>query len=137
MRVLLSWLRDYVDVTDGPDVLGEQLPMLGLGVDAVERLPDGNVVLGLEIPSTRPDLRGLFGIAREFAAWRRREVRLPSDDVDDVDPPAGTLTAVEIVDPARCPRYIAHVITGVTVGASPTWLASRLEAPGGRPLNAV
>ena len=73
MRVLLSWLRDYVDVTDEPDVLGEQLPMLGLGVDAVERLPDGDVVLDLEISSNRPDLLSLIGIARELAAWRRRD----------------------------------------------------------------
>jgi len=137
MRVLLSWLRDYVDVTDEPDVLGEQLPMLGLGVDAVERLPDGDVVLDLEISSNRPDLLSLIGIARELAAWRRRDVRLPSDDVVNVDPPSGTVTAVEIVDPALTPRYVAHVLTGVTVGASPAWLAYRLEASGVRPINAI
>jgi phenylalanyl-tRNA synthetase beta chain len=137
MRVLLSWLRDYVDVADPPDVLGDQLPMLGLGVDGVEHLPDGDVVLDLEIASNRPDLLSLIGIAREFAAWRHREVRLPGDGITEVNPSTSTVTAVEIADAARCPRYVAHVITGVTVRPSPPWLASRLDASGIRPINAV
>lgn len=137
MRVVLSWLREYVEVTDDPETLAEQLPMLGLGVDGVERLADGDAVLDLEIASNRPDLLGLVGIAREYAAWRKRDVRLPPDTLTETDPPAATVTAVEIVDPLLCPRYIAHVITGAAVRPSPAWLVSRLQASGIRPINAV
>jgi phenylalanyl-tRNA synthetase beta chain len=137
MRVLLSWLREYVDVIDDAEALAEQLPMLGLGVDGMERLVDGDAVLDLEIASNRPDLLSLIGIAREYAAWRRREVRLPDDAVPEADPAAGTVTAVEIADPLLCPRYVAHVITGAAVRPSPAWLASRLQASGIRPINAV
>jgi len=137
MRVVLSWLRDYVEVTDNPDTLAEQLPMLGLGVDAVERLADGDAIFDLEIASNRPDLLSLIGIAREYAAWRRREVHLPNDAVAEVDPPAATVTAVEIADSVLCPRYVAHVMTGAAIAPSPAWLTARLEASGIRPTNAV
>ncbi len=136
MKAPLSWLREYVDVSETPAVLAEQLPMLGLGVESVEQAGD-EVVFDLEIASNRPDLLSLIGIAREMAAWRRRDVRLPEDRLDEHDPAASTLTAVQIADAGLCPRYIAHVITGVTVGPSPAWLASRLEAAGVRPINNI
>jgi phenylalanyl-tRNA synthetase beta chain len=136
MKAPLSWLREYVDVSETPAVLAEQLPMLGLGVESVEQAGD-EVVFDLEIASNRPDLLSLIGIAREMAAWRRRDVRLPEDRLDEHDPAASTLTAVQIADAGLCPRYIAQVITGVTVGPSPAWLASRLEAAGVRPINNI
>jgi len=136
MKAPLSWLREYVDVSETPAVLAEQLPMLGLGVESVEQAGD-EVVFDLEIASNRPDLLSLIGIAREMAAWRRRDVRLPEDRLEEHDPAASTLTAVQIADAGLCPRYVAHVITGVTVGPSPAWLASRLEAAGVRPINNI
>ena len=44
---------------------------------------------------------------------------------------------VTIVDPARCGRFTSVVITGVQVGPSPTWMASRLSRAGMRPINNV
>lgn len=136
MKTPLSWLRAYVDVPETPEVLVEQLPMLGLGVESVERVGD-DAVFDFEIASNRPDLLSLIGIAREMAAWRRRDVRLPDDTLDEHDPPASTLTSVQITDPDLCPRYVAHVITSVTVRPSPAWLTARLEAAGVRPINNI
>jgi phenylalanyl-tRNA synthetase beta chain len=139
MKTPLSWLRAYVDVPETPEVLAEQLPMLGLGVESVEPAAGGNddAVFDFEIASNRPDLLSLIGIAREMAAWRRRDVRLPDDALDEHDPPASMLTSVQIIDPDLCPRYVAHVITGVTVRPSPAWLTTRLEAAGVRPINNI
>ncbi|MDR7417937.1 MAG: phenylalanine--tRNA ligase subunit beta, partial [Armatimonadota bacterium] len=109
MRIPLAWLREFVAVPESPDELVERLPMLGLGVDGVEHVA-GDVVLDLEVASNRPDLLSLVGVAREFAAWSRRDVRLPADAVTEHDPPAATAVSVEIVDAALCPRYIAYVI---------------------------
>lgn len=136
MRAPLSWLREYVDIGEAVERLVERLPMLGLGVERVEEA-GGDDVLDLEIASNRPDLLSLIGIAREFAAWGRRDVRLPPDRLDEVDPPASTVAAVEIADASLCPRYIAHVITGVSVRPSPAGIAARLEAAGIRPINNV
>ncbi len=136
MRALLSWLREYVDIDDSPDVLAERLPMLGLGVESVERI-NGDAVLDLEIASNRPDLLGLIGIARELAAAGRREVRLPPDDLDETDPATAAVTSVEIADPVLCPRYVAYLVADVTVRPSPPQIAARLEAAGVRPITAI
>ncbi|MDR7496235.1 MAG: phenylalanine--tRNA ligase subunit beta [Armatimonadota bacterium] len=136
MRVPLAWLREFVDIDETVEALVERLPMLGLGVDGVEGA-GASAVLDLEIASNRPDLLGLVGIAREIAAWTRREVRLPPDDLADGGAPVRSVAAVKIADPARCARYVAHVITGVRVGPSPPRIAGRLEAAGIRPINNV
>jgi phenylalanyl-tRNA synthetase beta chain len=136
MRAPLSWLREYVDVNASVEALAEHLPMLGLGVDGVERVGD-DAVFDLEIASNRPDLLSLIGIAREIAAWTGRDVRLPPDLLAERDPAAAAMVSVEIADAALCSRYAAHVITGVTVGPSPARVAGRLEAAGVRPINNV
>lgn len=136
MRAPLSWLREYVELPEPSEALIERLPMLGIGVEAVERA-GGDLVLDLEIASNRPDLLSMIGIARELAAWAGCDVRLPADDLDEVDPPAASMAAVEIADASLCPRYVAHVITGITVGSSPPAISARLEAAGIRPVNAV
>ena len=136
MKTPLSWLRGYVDIPETPDVLAELLPMLGLGVESVDGAGD-DAVFDFEIASNRPDLLSLIGLAREMAAWRRHDVRLPEDRLDEHDPAASTLTSVQITDAALCARYVAHVISGVTVGPSPAWLTARLEAAGVRPINNI
>lgn len=136
MRAPLSWLREYVELPEPAEALVERLPMLGIGVEGVDRA-GGDLVLDLEIASNRPDLLSMIGIARELAAWGGCDVHLPADDLDEVDPSADSMAGVEIADASLCPRYVAHVITGITVGSSPPAIAARLEAAGIRPVNAV
>jgi phenylalanyl-tRNA synthetase beta chain len=50
---------------------------------------------------------------------------------------SGTAMPVKIQDRALCTRYTCQVISGVSVGKSPAWLASRLLATGSRPINNV
>jgi phenylalanyl-tRNA synthetase beta chain len=47
------------------------------------------------------------------------------------------VVAVEVEDPADCPRYVARVVEGVRVGASPRWLVRRLASIGQRSVNNV
>ena len=50
---------------------------------------------------------------------------------------AADLVRVEIVAPDLCGRFAARVLRDVVVGPSPTWLATRLQAVGMRPINNV
>jgi phenylalanyl-tRNA synthetase beta chain len=136
MGIPLSWLREFVDLPHSVGDLLELLPMLGLGVERAEPAGD-DLVLDLETASNRPDLLSLIGVARELAAWNRSAVRLPSDAIEEHDPPAAALASVHIAESRLCPRYVAHVITGVRVGPSPAPIAARLEAAGIRPINNV
>ena len=136
MKVLLSWLKEYVDIPCGIDDLGERLPMLGIGVDGIER-SGGDAVFDLEIAANRGDLMSHLGVARELAAATRTAAR----------PPAGSLRAdiavgsdavrVEVRERALCPRFTAALIADVTVGPPPDWMARRLEACGIRSINNV
>ena len=46
-------------------------------------------------------------------------------------------TSVTIQDPDLCPRYVARMIDGVTIGPSPAWMKNRLERVGIRSINNV
>src|SRR5262249_29722414 len=77
------------------------------------------------------------GIAREVAALTGARFEVPAAAVTESDPRASSVAAVEIEAPDLCPRFGARVITGLTVGPSPPWLAQRLRAVGLRPISNV
>ena len=112
-------------------------PDAPLGAELVSHLRLDDVVLEIEVTPNRPDCLSVVGIARELAAltgapWRSSAVALPesSDDVRE-------LARVRIDDPDLCHRFTARVISDVTVGPSPGWLAARLRAVGLRPISNV
>ena len=144
MRILVSWLRDFVAVDVGVRELADALTMRGFEVSAIEPAPatvrsDGDdAVLDLEITTNRPDCLSVFGIAREVSTIYDTELRGPRIDATDPLTGAGVETdlSVAIDDPDLCRRYVAAV-ADVTLGPSPAWLAARLEAAGVRPINNI
>jgi len=85
--------------------------------------------------TTRPDLWGHYGAAREVAAVIDREVKpLPCGAELPGDEPAIKVT-LEASD--LCPRYLGWVIDGIEIAPSPAWMQRRLEAVGQRPINNV
>ncbi|NOX44856.1 MAG: phenylalanine--tRNA ligase subunit beta [Caldiserica bacterium] len=95
-------------------------------------LPD--TLLSLKITSNRPDLLGVYGIARELAALFRTELR----GLDLSFPEGGDAIdfRVTLEDPADCPRYIARAIS-VGQGRTPLKFAARLYKAGMRPLHPI
>ncbi len=96
-----------------------------------------DVVLDLDVPRNRPDAWCYLGVARDLAAKRRVELRIPAPPAPVVSGEAGPLTTVEIVDGDRCGRFTSTVLTGVVVAPSAPWMAERLLAAGMRPINNV
>jgi len=103
----------------------------------IKEILGGSAVIDVDNTAitTRPDLWGHYGAAREIAAVLDREVRplpcgaeLPSDN-------AAVKVTVEASD--LCPRYLGWVIDGIKIGPSPDWMQRRLEAVGQRPINNV
>ncbi len=100
-----------------------------------DALPLSDVVLELETTHNRPDLLGIYGIAREVAAIFDLELaRAPGVDPE----PAGEEPVqISIDDLDGCPRYIGRLFRDVVVGPSPHWLKARLVAAGMRPISNV
>ncbi|HYE33084.1 MAG TPA: phenylalanine--tRNA ligase subunit beta [Methylomirabilota bacterium] len=98
----------------------------------------GDVVYDLEITPNRPDLNSVIGLAREISALTGNPLRIPSPNFSEsTTEKAASVVNVRIEDPTLCPRYVARVVRGVTVGPSPAWLRDTLEKVGIRSINNV
>lgn len=107
-----------------------------IGTPINDALPPSDVVFDLEITPNRPDCLSHLGIARELAAWFRRELRYPEAPSPSVAAARRDLLKhVQVDDSADCPLYTATVVAGVKVGLSPDWMQQRLTAVGLRPIN--
>ncbi len=137
MLVSVRWLAAICDLSGiGVPELAAALTARGLTVDAATESPDGPV-LDVDVPANRPDCLGHLGIARELGAALGRPL-LPRPDSPRADgEPVASVVRLTIEDPDLCPCYTARVIRGVTVGTSPAWVVSRLEACGLRSINNV
>ena len=133
MKVLVSWLRDFVDVTVSPEELGEALTSRGFELSSIERIGE-DAALDFEVTANRPDALSVIGFAREVGTAYSLPVK-PLVPKPLVSKPTGAVT-VKLEAPDLCPRYAAAV-ADVTVAPSPAWLASRLRAAGVRPINNI
>ena len=67
MKILLSWLKEFVPLPADVRRLAYDLTMLGLAVDAIAT-EDGETVLDLDITTNRSDCLSHYGVARELSA---------------------------------------------------------------------
>jgi phenylalanyl-tRNA synthetase beta chain len=133
MKILISWLRDFVDVTAAPEEIGEMLTLRGFELSSVERI-EKDAVLDFEVTANRPDALSVIGFAREVGTAYSLPVKPLVPKPLHAKPTADV--AVKLEAPDLCPRYAAAV-ADVTIASSPAWLASRLQAAGVRPINNV
>ncbi len=106
-----------------------------VGRPLVEEL--GDVVFDISTWANRADLLGVFGLAREVAAVTGKPLHEPDRSYRESSAEASGLVSITIEDPDLCPRFMASVIQGVTIGPSPAWMQERLLAHGMRPINNV
>ncbi len=130
--------------------------ILELQIDAapgsrfLDAVPVGDDQIVLDVSANRPDLLCHRGVARELAAVLGGTVKLPEIAGSSVGrsaipyPPnrrtaKGVVDGVDVrlEDPEGAPRYMIAVIRGVKVGASPAWLAARLQSVGQRSINNI
>ncbi len=136
MKVLLSWLKDYVDIELSAQEVAEILSNRGFPYEGIEQL-DNDAVIDVEVTSNRGDCLGYIGVARELAAATGKELKLPKVELAESSKPASEFASVEIREPELCQRYTARIIEGVKVGPTPDWMRKRLEAIGMRSVNNV
>ena len=107
------------------------------GTPINDALPPGDTVFDLEITPNRPDCLSHLGLARELAAWFKRELRYPESEFRGERAAArpDLLHSVRVDAPEDCPLYTATAVSGVKVGPSPAWMQQRLAAVGLRPIN--
>ena len=162
MNASLAWLNRHLDRSDLPpvtaDEAAEALTRVGFPVeDRWEAAPAGDeqagdVGLDVEVTSNRGDCLSHRGLARELCAATGRTLAEPapawpvSEPAEAGEPPTASVSVSASVsmsvsiDPAAdraCPRYLGFTVRGLTVGPSPGWLVSLLDAVKLRSVNNV
>src|SRR5437667_997545 len=128
MRLVLSWLRDFVDVRASADEIAEKIGLRGFEVASIEPLHASDAVIDFEITANRPDCLNVLGLAREVATAYDLPIALPSTEpgarVRLAALPVGTSDriTVSIDDDELCPRYAAAV-ADVMPTSTPPWMA--------------
>jgi phenylalanyl-tRNA synthetase beta chain len=109
------------------------------GAPLAEHLPIADEVLELEVTPNRPDVMGVYGVARDLHAVTGAPLAADPTDADAEPVGADSVTghASVAIDPEICLRFTARVFEDVTIGPSPPWLKQRLMAAGQRPISNV
>lgn len=135
MKVLKSWLKDYVDINISNNDLEEKLSVSGTLVEAVNQYLDSDAIFELEITPNRGDCLSHLGVAREIAAILNQTIK--NFKIESDNQKSEKKLEVKIEDNELCSQYFAQVITGIKVQDSPQWLKNRLMALGQKPINNI
>jgi len=97
VKILVSWLRDFVDVTASPDHIAQTMSVRGFAVEGIEdyepiaafqlnthggmvntSVSGHDAVIDFEVTANRPDCMSVMGMAREVAAAYGLQIRRPA-----------------------------------------------------------
>jgi phenylalanyl-tRNA synthetase beta chain len=111
------------------------------GTPFLDVMPVGDTRIVVDVLPNRPDLLSHQGLAREIAAATGKQLHRPPHPpavlTKAKDSSAPVSVDVSVEDREGTPRYMTAIVRGVTVGPSPDWLASRVEAIGARSISNV
>ncbi|MGN6158943.1 MAG: phenylalanine--tRNA ligase subunit beta [Devosia sp.] len=124
---------------EGIIVLPDDAPV---GVPYVDYAGLNGVVFDISITPNRGDATGIYGVARDLAAYGLGELN-PTDRYMAPVPSAGPSPIPPLPqnfapgEPKAIRKFAGRYIAGVRNGPSPEWLQRRLRAVGLRPINAL
>ena len=141
MKVLLSWLREFVDVRESADEIARVMSLRGFAVEGIEPIGASDSVIDFEVTGNRPDCMSVVGMAREIATAFHLPLKAglagpPSLESQAPAEPAPQQIKITLENPDLCPYYVGGVVD-VAVAPSPDWMQERLKAGGVRPISNI
>src|SRR6266403_859265 len=97
MKVSYKWLKEFVDIEEAPQQLGDRFTNAGLAVDALENA-DADALFELDVATNRPDCLSHLGVAREIAAIYGSELKPPKVELHEANTEAADVFSISIVD---------------------------------------
>ncbi len=139
IKILDSWLREYLKTTATPKKLAESLSLTSVSVEHIEKLAD-DYVYDIEVTTNRPELMSIMGLAREANASLSQHKEYAGTEF--IEPSfrknaGGEKLDVEIVNDPKLVNRICAVALSVNLGPSPKKIAERLESSDIRTINNV
>src|ERR1043165_4503656 len=120
MKIIPSWLREFVDIPVDDRKLAEDLTLAGISVESIEG-EGARAVYDVDFTPNRVDAMNHYGVARDCAAIYDRELKPLESSVARVSDPGTRVKdpshkfAIEIEDPRGCARYTARIIRTVKI----------------------
>jgi phenylalanyl-tRNA synthetase beta chain len=140
MKIVVSWLKQYVPVTQSAKEIAELLTSIGIEVDAIEEFA-ADAILEVSLTPNLGHVMSVLGVARELSAITGTPLKKQPWQTS-LKPMEKTIEksesiAISIEDPELCPRYSSALIKNVQVKPSPAWLQERLKRSGLHPVNNI
>jgi phenylalanyl-tRNA synthetase beta chain len=145
MKIIPSWLREFVDIPVDDRKLAEDLTLAGISVESIEGEGE-RAVFDIDFTPNRVDAMNHYGVARDCSAIYDSPLKtissvIPSGDARErserVSQSRDLVFPIEIEDPKGCARYTAQVVRNVKVGPSPEKIVQRLALLDSRPISNV
>ena len=139
MRIIPSWLREFVDVPADDRQLAEALTSAGIAVESVQE-EHGETVYEMDLTTNRVDAMNHYGVAREASAIYDVALKPVEPKLPGIGPSVGTTSPtfpIVIEDAQGCARYTARIVRNVKIGPSREHVVRRLELLGSRSINNV
>lgn len=136
IKILDSWLRDYVKTKATAKEIAEKLSLTSVSVEKLEKY-NNDYIYDIEVTTNRPDLMSVLGIARETAAVlnhlgvKAEFLPLKLNKVEI----KGLTDLIEVKNDPRLVNRICAAVLEVNVAESPNFIKERLETSGIRSLN--
>ncbi len=134
MRISVNWLKEYLDLKLNRHELEALFSSMGFPPEEIIDWGD-DLIFDLEVTPNRPDCLSHYGIAREASAFLNLPLGKIEFSLKESDEKADF--PIEIKERNLCPKYVARIVEGVEVGASPNWLVEKLEKMGLQSINSV
>jgi phenylalanyl-tRNA synthetase beta chain len=135
IKILDSWLRDFVKTKATPQKIGELLSLSSVSVERLEK-HDGDFVYDIEVTTNRPDLMSVVGLARETATvLKQNGIDANFIPLKLTKPQTPKSNLIEIKSDSKLVNRLCAVVMEVKVGESPKEIRERLETSGTRSLN--
>lgn len=135
IKILDSWLKEYVKTKATPKEIAEKLSLSSVSVERIEKL-GSDFVYDIEVTTNRPDLMSVIGLARETAAVLSENGFAATFTPSKlVHPKTANDVKITIKNDPKLVNRVLAVVMEVSVKQSPEEITKRLESTDIRSLN--
>ena len=124
-------------ITDSHDGIMELPSSLKPGTLVSKWLKKEFNSIDLDLTPNRSDALSHLGVARDIAVKTGRKLSVTIPQKHKAVSQTNNHFPITLSDSKGCPRYVAGIVHGITVGPSPDWMVTRLKSAGLRSINNV
>lgn len=139
IKILNSWIRDFVKTNATQKELVELLSLSSVSVERLEKYQD-DYIMDIEVTTNRVDLMSLTGLAREASAILTQnhiDAKFIPPQLEKPKETENNTHSIKIIVDENLVNRICAVVMEVRIDTSPKYIQERLETSGIRSLNNI